>query len=217
LHNKTKVGRYIGVRYPGRDLDLSSISSLWARWVCSSLFALSSAGLLGLVLMTACGRAPKVSASTSPSGEWHEFEGTWTAVGARTIMKLGGDRQAAVSTLNGSLVLAGPSRPAAGFRSEAIVFHDSATGLIGRAVWTNERGDKAYSELRGEGAAANNKVMGTFVGGTGRYAGVTGDYEFSWRFMLENEDGTVQGQSVGLKGRVRVDAQKAGSTGGGNQ
>ena len=160
---------------------------------------------------------PQVSASTSPGGEWHEFEGTWTAVGTRTIMKLGGGRQAAVSTVSGSLVLAGPSRPSAGFRSEAIVFNDSATGLIGRAVWTNERGEEAYSEIRGEGTAANNRIMGTFVGGTGRYAGVTGDYEFSWRFMLENEDGTVQGQSVGLKGRVRVNDQQRGSTGGGNQ
>jgi hypothetical protein len=179
-------------------------------------FAVSCVGLLGLVLMTACGRAPQVSNSTSPGGEWREFEGTWTAVGTRTIMKLGGDRQAAVSTFNGSLVLAGPSRPAAGFRSEAIVFNDSATGLTGRAVWTNEHGDEAYSELRGEGTATNNKVVGTFVGGTGRFAGVTGDYEFSWRFMLEGEDGTVQGQSVGLKGRVRVNDQRAGSTAGGN-
>ena len=64
---------------------------------------------------------------------------------------------------------------------------------------------------------ANNKITGTFVGGTGRYAGVTGDYEFSWRFMLENEDGTVQGQSVGLKGRVRLNNQQGGSTAGGSQ
>jgi len=132
-------------------------------------------------------------------------------------MRLGGGRQATVSTFKGSLVLAGSSRVGVGFRSEAIVFHDSATGLIGRAVWTDESGDEAYSELRGEGTAANNKIMGTFVGGTGRYGGVTGDYEFSWRFMLENEDGAVQGQSVGLKGRVRVNNQQGGSTAGGNQ
>jgi len=78
-------------------------------------------------------------------------------------------------------------RPGVGFRAWAIVFHDNATGLVGRAVWTDENGEEAYSELRGEGTAANNKITGTFVGGTGRYAGVTGDYEFSWRFMIENE------------------------------
>src|SRR4051794_11080110 len=153
--------------------------------------------------MTACGRPTAVSSSDSPTG-WHEFEGTWTAAGNRTVVTLGGDRRAAVSTFNGSLVLAGPSRPGIGFRSEAIVFHDSATGLIGRAAWTDENGDEAYSELRGQGTAENNKITGTFVGGTGRYTGVSGIYEFSWRFILEDEDGAVQGQSMGLKGRVLV-------------
>lgn len=192
------------------------ISLSGARCVRSSFFVLSWVGLLGLFLLTACGRAPQVSDSASSDGGWHEFQGTWTAVGSRTIMHLGGDRQAAVSTLNGSLVLAGPSRPGVGFRSEAIAFNDSTTGMIGRAVWTDERGDQAYSELRGEGTAADNKITATFSGGTGRYAGVTGGYEFSWRFMLENEDGTVQGQSVGLKGRVRVNNLQGGPPAGGS-
>jgi hypothetical protein len=215
LRHQTKAARRIGLRRPDRDREIAS--ALGARCVRSSFFALSRVGLLGLVLITACGRVPQVANSASSGGEWHEFEGTWTAVGKRSIMQLGGDRRAAVSTFEGSLVLAGPSRPGVGFRSEAIVFQDSATGLIGRAVWTNESGDAAYSELRGEGTATSNKVVGAFVGGTGRYAGVAGNYEFSWRFILENEDGTVQGQSLGLKGRVRVNNQQDGSTAGGNQ
>jgi len=174
-------------------------------------------GLWALVMMTACGGAPLVSPVAASDGEWREFQGTWTAVGSRTTMRLGGARQATVSTFTGSLVLSGPSRPAVGFRSEAIVFNDTATGMIGRAVWTNEHGDQAYSELRGESNTAANKITGTFVGGTGRYAGVTGDYEFSWRFILENEDGTVQGQSSGLKGRVRLNNQPSGSTPSGGQ
>jgi hypothetical protein len=161
------------------------------------------------ILMTACSRAPGVSKYASPDTEWRDFQGTWTAAGNRNIMQLGGDRRAAVSSFDGSLVLAGPSRPGVGFRSEAIVFNDSATGLIGRAVWTDEHGDKAFSELRGEGSANDNKIVGTFMGGTGRYTGVTGSYEFSWRFLIENEDGGVQGQSLGLKGRVRVDNKQA--------
>jgi hypothetical protein len=172
--------------------------------------ALCCVGLMGL-LMTACGRAPQVSKSVSPDGEWHDFQGTWTATGGRNIMRLGGDRRAAVSSFNGSLVLVGPSRPGVGFRSEAIVFSDTVTGLVGRAVWTDEHGDRAYSGLRGEGSASNNKIIGTFLGGTGRYSGATGSYEFSWRFVLENEDGAVQGQSLDLKGRVRVDNQQVGS------
>jgi hypothetical protein len=170
-----------------------------ARWLRVSVIS-----LVALPAFTGCGQAPRPENSAPVIHEWHEFEGTWTAAGSRDIMRMGSDRQSSIANLAGSLLLAGPSRPAIGFRAEAIVLNDSATGMVGRAVWTDEHGDQAYSELRGEGTAAENKIVGTFLGGTGRYAGVTGSYEFSWRFVLENEDGTIQGQSVGLKGRIHI-------------
>lgn len=168
----------------------------------------------GLLLMTSCGRIPPTSQPPPPAGEWHEFQGTWTASGSRTTMRMGDDRRASIANFEGSLLLAGPARPAVGFRARAIVLNDSVTGLVGRAVWTDEHGDQAYSELRGEGSAASNKIEGAFVGGTGRYSGATGIYEFSWRFLLETEDGSVQGQSVGLTGRIRVGSAAAIDTGG---
>jgi hypothetical protein len=170
--------------------------------------------LAGLFLASACGQAPQTSQSV-PSNEWHEFQGTWTAAGSRNILRLEGDRRASIANFTGSLELAGPSRPAVGFRAEAIVFTDSVTGMLGRAVWTDERGDQVFSELQGQGTATGNKIVGTFLGGTGRYSGATGRYEFSWRFLLETEDGTVQGQSIGLKGRVRVNSPSAASSPGG--
>jgi hypothetical protein len=148
--------------------------------------------------------------------EWREFQGTWTAVGKRHVIPLGHDRQASIADFNGSLMLTGPSRPALGFRAEAIVLNDSDTGMVGRAVWTDERGDQLFSELRGETTATGSRLFGTFLGGSGRYTGATGSYEFSWRFLLQIEDGTVQGQSMGLKGQVRAgaprDAASAGSS-----
>ena len=86
------------------------------------------------------------------------------------------------------------------------MLNDSVTGMVGRAVWTDEHGDQVFSELQGETTATGNRLFGTFLGGSGRYAGVTGSYEFSWRFLLEAEDGTVQGQSTGLKGQVHFAA-----------
>lgn len=120
------------------------------------------------------------------------------------MIPLGGERRASLLALKGSLVLAGPSRPGVGFQAEVIAMGDTVTGLVGRAVWTDEKGDQAFSELRGEGTAAKNRIEGTFVGGTGRYAGAAGGYEFSWQYVLEAEDGTVQGRATGLKGRVRL-------------
>jgi hypothetical protein len=104
-----------------------------------------------------------------------------------------------------------------GFRADVVVLNDSATGMVGRAVWTDEHGDQVYSELHGEGTATGNRIAGTFLGGTGRYAGASGSYDFSWRFVLESEDGTVQGQSMGLKGRVRLGSAQTARTGEGSR
>jgi hypothetical protein len=74
--------------------------------------------------------------------------------------------------------------------------------MQGQCVWTDERGDKVYSELKGELVATGNHIVGTFLGGTGRYAGITGEYSFQWLYVLESEDGTVSGRAVDLKGRA---------------
>src|SRR5215831_7808265 len=138
-----------------------------------------SIGLTSIVALLAvvargCAQAPPSEPRLPDSQAWHEFEGTWTAAGNRHIMHMGGDRQSSIANLDGSLMLAGPAKPAIGFRAEAIVLNDSASGMVGRAVWTDEHGDQAYSELHGEGTATKNKIVGTFLEGTGRYTGAMG-------------------------------------------
>ena len=163
--------------------------------------------------LAACGPDTQPTAPVPAGDGWREFEGTWTAAGNRHTLALGPGRRASVADLTGSLLLSGAGRPGVGFRAEAIVLNDSATGMVGRAVWTDERGDQAFSELRGDGTATGNRIVGTFVGGSGRYAGATGRYEFSWRFVLETEDGVLQGQSVGLTGRFRIGPAPADTAG----
>lgn len=176
------------------------------------LAGLRVAGLVALLLLaSACSRSPEPPRTSPDAGGWHEFEGSWIASGNRHRIDLGGGRRASVVDLSGTLLLAGPSRPGVGFRSVAIALNDSATGMVGRAAWTDEHGEQIFSELRGEGTAAGNRVAGTFIGGTGRYSGATGSYDFSWQYVLEAEDGTVQGRAVGLKGRVRVERSDGSS------
>jgi hypothetical protein len=178
--------------------------SRWRRFVRPIAATVAIAAVMALA---ACGPspgpAPAPTAAQSAGGGWREFEGSWNASGQRHALGFGSGRRVALIDLTGSLLLAGPGRPGVGFRAEVVALVDSATGMVGRAVWTDENGDQAYSELRGEGTAAGNRIEGTFVGGTGRYAGASGTYEFSWQYVLEAEDGTVQGRSSGLKGRVR--------------
>jgi hypothetical protein len=162
------------------------------------------AAAASLLALAACSPAPRPAGTPPAAVGWQEFEGSFNAAGTRHTLVLGGDRSAALIDLRGTLLLSGPSRPGAGFRGEVIALSDSATGLVGRAVWTDERGDQAFSELRGEGTAARNRITGTFVGGTGRYAGATGSYEFSWQYVVASDDGTIQGRAVALRGRVKV-------------
>ena len=164
------------------------------------------------MVATACGPVTESPKPDKTSGEWLEFSGSWNAAGSRRTISLGANRQGSIIDLSGTMLLAGAQRPGIGFRSEVIALVDSETGLVGRSVWTDERGDQVFSELQGEGTADRNRITGKILGGTGRYAGATGSYEFSWQSVLEAEDGTIQGRAVELKGRVRAGAATGGSS-----
>lgn len=171
--------------------------------------------LLAAVLLTAaCGLSGSPASPVPSDGEWHLFEGTWTAAGTRRTLRLGPEDHAAIFEMTGSMLLTGAQRPALGFRAQAIGFSDSRAGMQGRCVWTDERGDMVYSEMRGEAVGSGNHIVGTFMGGTGRYAGMTGDYTFQWKYVVDAEDGQVSGRAVNLKGRARFDNAATAPAGG---
>jgi len=161
--------------------------------------------ILAFALMAgvaACGEKTQQQASPPAADGWHAFEGSWTASGTRHTLRFG-NRQASIVKVSGSMLLTGAARPGVGFRAEAIAFFDDPHGLVGRAVWTDERGDQIFSELKGEKVIAGNRLTGTITGGTGRYDGAVGEYDFQWQYVMEAEEGTIQGRTIGLKGRVR--------------
>ena len=159
-----------------------------------------------ILLLVSCSQVPEpgpeISKSTVTS-EVMPFAGSWNAIGSRRSIALGKNRRGSIIELKGTMLLTGKAQLGVGFRAELIALVDSETGLTGRSVWTDDRGDQLFSEVKGEGDAANNLIEGTFWGGTGRYAGVTGSYEYSWQFVIEAEDGSIQGRAVGLKGNVQ--------------
>jgi len=164
-------------------------------------------GLCLLVLILAAGvvacdgdsRRPE---SLSVGDAWRSFEGSWNASGTRQTLHLGPDQQASTIRVGGNLSLTDGNSAVLGFRADAIAYSDEHS-MIGRAVWTDERGDQVFSELKGEKVGTGNHVTGTIIGGTGRYARATGEYEFQWQYVIAAEEGAVQGRAVGLKGRVR--------------
>ena len=165
-----------------------------------------------VLVMAACSPVAESPKPLAAGSEWREFEGSWNGAGSRRTIPLGANRRGSIIDLRGTMLLAGAGRPGIGFHSETIALVDSAAGLVGRSVWTDERGDQVFSELKGEGTAARNRIAGTILGGTGRYAGATGSYEFSWQFVIEAEDGSIQGRAVGLRGHVRPGQPSTGGT-----
>jgi hypothetical protein len=166
--------------------------------------------LLGLAFtVAACG--PATQPPRPVAGEWLEFAGSWNGVGDRRTIALGAARAGSIVNLKGTLLLAGAGRPGVGFHSEVIGLVDTETGFQGRSVWTDENGDQVFSALEGEGTAAANRISGTILSGTGRFAGATGSYEFSWRSVIEADEGAMQGRAVDLKGRVRIEPAVGGA------
>jgi hypothetical protein len=147
--------------------------------------------------------AATVGAQETPSAErWREFEGTWAVSGRRCTVPVEGGA-AAVVEVSGAVSLTRAEGLSRGFRGEAIGFDDGQGVSLGRAVWTDERGDRLFSRLEGEPLETGKRIVGTITGGTGRYAGLEGEYSLTWQYVLAGDDGVIQGRAVRLEGRVR--------------
>ena len=151
--------------------------------------------------LVGAGRAAGVQPADQGEG-WRTFSGSWSARGQRQVIPAEGGHSAAIVHLSGAVVLASGDL-GIGLLGEAIAFDDGQTLSVGRAVWTDPRGDRVFSELRGEPVATGRRVSGTITGGTGRYAGVSGDYSLTWQYVAQDVDDVVQGRSVDLRGRLR--------------
>jgi hypothetical protein len=160
--------------------------------------------VIALVFAVTLAAVPSARPQDAPADGWRPLEGSWIAAGQKRVLPADAERMASTSYLSGALVLTGAAGTARGFQSEVITFDDAAGVSVGRAVWTDERGDRIFSRLTLDAMRAGRRVVGTITGGTGRYSGVEGDYAFEWQYVIDAGDGTIQGRAVGLKGRFRV-------------
>ena len=146
--------------------------------------------------------APDTSASLAATAapEQRHFTGNWSVSGTRQTLDMGPGHRAEAFRLGGALMLTGEQRLGLGFRSDVIGLSDNRTGMQGRSVWTDERGDQVFSELASATTGPGNLIQGRIIGGTGRFAGVSGEYSFKWHPLVVSEDGSVSGRVEGLKG-----------------
>jgi hypothetical protein len=185
-------------------IRLRTVERFNSRWATPALSFVRRCVAPGLLLLlAACNQPPVLTPKVQPLSGRHTFEGIWAATGTRQTINLENNHYASIFDLTGSLFLVGDQGLGAGFQAKAIGFSDDFAGMQGRCVWTDERGDKIYSDLKGERVGTGKHITGTIVGGTGRFVGVTGEYSFQWEYVIESDDGSVSGKAVNLKGSAR--------------
>jgi opacity protein-like surface antigen len=149
-------------------------------------------------------RAPVSAPQAADAGGWRSFEGTFSASGQHQAIPTESGRPAVTVQLSGAVAITAGEGLGRGFRGEVIGFDDGSGVTVLRGVWTDGHGDRIFSQLKGETVATGRRIAATISGGTGRYAGITGDYSFEWQYVIEAEAGTVQGRAIGLRGRYRA-------------
>lgn len=134
---------------------------------------------------------------------WQTFGGRLTATGRGATVPMETGALATSVQLSGSLIITGDDHLRRGFHVEALGFEDMAGSGVGRAVWTDDAGDRVFSRIVGMPVVAGRSSSAVITGGTGRYAGITGSYTFTWQYVLSGEHGEVHARTTSLSGRFR--------------
>jgi hypothetical protein len=157
-------------------------------------------------LLAAVGVAATLLASAVAAGaaeDWRPFSATWALSGKRTILPTEGARPAAIVHAMGSFVVTKGETLGRGFLGELVGFDDGGTLLVGRAVFTDEKGEKVFATVKAQPLATGRTATGTITGGTGRWTGLEGEFTFSWRSVVDSEDDEIHAFTVNIEGRAR--------------
>ena len=133
---------------------------------------------------------PAAQSQTEGDDRKGAFEGYWVATGTRDGVPFPADRQVFVFSLAGSLNLKTDRGAFTDLWASCVGLRDTVAGTDARCVWENAAGDRVFSELTSSGSGATETASGRFVGGTGRLAGITGGYSYTWEtlFFEERDD-----------------------------
>ena len=138
-----------------------------------------------------------------------EFKGGWIANGTRELFPLGSERQVYTFKIAGHVDLHNTTiGKKKDFWAECVGLSDTVTGVVGRCVWEDFAGHELYLTLQSNQLLQGIQVAGTIVGGTGQFAGISGELSFNWSSVILQTDAegiaNVSGHSKNLVGHYRV-------------
>jgi hypothetical protein len=154
--------------------------------------------------------APQARGEEPAPDGWRPFTATWTLQGQRTLLPTEDERPASIVHLTGPLTLTSGAGLGRGLLGEVIGFDDGAALLAGRALFTDEHGDRIFCTLSAEPIGTGRLATATVTGGTGRFSGLEGKFTLAWQYVVDTEGGQISGRAVNVEGRTRRAAHPAG-------
>jgi len=133
------------------------------------------------------------------------FEGTLTASGSRQVLDFSEGRPVFTFALEGHVNLTNAVGQTGDFWARWIGLWDAQTGGVIRCVWDDMKGHKVYVVLSGTQMKEGASLTGEFVGGTGPFEGIQGNFIFTWTTVsFETGDHVVAGYAKDIKGTYRI-------------
>jgi len=144
----------------------------------------------------------------SQAAESGEFKGSMIANGTRTPFPFVEGRQVFTFKLGGHVSLQTAIGKKKDYWSECVGLADTTSGLVGRCVWKDLDGPEIYLTIQSDRLQQGSQVSGSIVGGSGKFAGISGDLSFNWSSVITQTDAdgivNVTGQTKNLGGSYRV-------------
>jgi hypothetical protein len=126
------------------------------------------------------------------------FSARWVVTGTWRGLGLASEREIIFADLGGRLDVTPNGGALVDLASRCFVFWDSATSGTARCRWRHPSGDEIFSEVEGGLLAQGAPVTGRFVGGTGRYAGLAGEFRFDgWSTLYIEREPRESGDPEG--------------------
>lgn len=159
---------------------------------------LTAIAALALVLAVGGSFGPEAGRSEAATGaaKTSPFSARWSTSGSWEGFSVGGGRWVSIYKSTGSIMNEAGKGPFHNMSSRCIGMGDSARADNGHCVFTDADQDKIFDEWTYDGTSGT----GTIIGGTGKYAGIQGHYDYEWVSVPAAKDGTYQGYSSRFEG-----------------
>ena len=160
----------------------------------------------GLVLSVVAVALTVCVAAGGARAEAGSFESTWDITGSARQLEFGPRRMLRTVRHTGTITFRSGVGLVGTVMTSCIGLNDTAKPDIGRCTWVTQDDEKIFSELTGSlpSGLETGSARGTFVGGTGRFAGVTGSYSIEWVARPSLEPDAFGAQTVRMSGSWRT-------------